>query len=125
MATGGSSPVATNKLKTDNLHNASDTFEDVEWPLELEEIPPVAQAKTVIQLPPEGVPLSIDHVRVSENVYAFRLRWSNPHGHTPKRPAIYYQYVHKSVFELIAKDKQNYAKYKESVLSEFCNKKAL
>lgn len=68
---------------------------------------------------PKGVRLSVDYVRVSENTYAFRIRWSNPDGVTPKRPAIYFQWVHKSVFDMITKDKDTYGKYKASIIAQF------
>lgn len=70
-------------------------------------------------LPPVGTALSVDHVRASENTYAFRLRWSNPPGVTPKRPAIYFQWVHKSVFDMITEDKDTYGKYKASIIAQF------
>lgn len=70
-------------------------------------------------LPPVGTALSVDHVRASENTYAFRLRWSNPPGVTPKRPAIYFQWVHKSVFDMITEDKAAYGNFKQQIISEF------
>ena len=70
-------------------------------------------------LPPVGTPLSVDHVRASENTYAFRLRWSNPPGVTPKRPAIYFQWVHKSVFDMITEDKEAYGRFKQSIIAQF------
>lgn len=70
-------------------------------------------------LPPVGTRLSVDHVRVSENTYAFRLRWSNPPDVTPKRPAIYYQWVHASIFDMITRDKDEYGRYKKSIIAQF------
>jgi len=70
-------------------------------------------------LPPVGTPISVDHVRASENTYAFRLRWSNPPGVTPKRPAIYFQWVHKSVFDMITEDKEAYGRFKENIIAQF------
>lgn len=70
-------------------------------------------------LPPVGTALSVDHVRASENTYAFRLRWSNPPGVTPKRPAIYFQWVHKTVFDMITEDKEAYGRFKQSIIAQF------
>lgn len=70
-------------------------------------------------LPPVGTALSVDHVRASENTYAFRLRWSNPPGVTPKRPAIYFQWVHKSVFDMITEDKDTYGRFKQNIIAQF------
>lgn len=70
-------------------------------------------------LPPVGTPISVDHVRASENTYAFRLRWSNPPGVTPKRPAIYFQWVHKTVFDMITEDKEAYVRFKQSIIAQF------
>ena len=70
-------------------------------------------------LPPVGTPISVDHVRASENTYAFRLRWSNPPGVTPKRPAIYFQWVHKSVFDMITEDKDTYGRFKQNIIAQF------
>lgn len=115
---------------------------DVEWPEEIpiEEPPHVAaiatpepeptpQAQVVDAteleetpqslLPPVGTPISVDHVRASENTYAFRLRWSNPPGVTPKRPAIYFQWVHKTVFDMITEDKEAYGRFKQSIITQF------
>jgi hypothetical protein len=69
-----------------------------------------------------GTALSVDHVRVSENTYAFRLRWSNPAGVTPKRPAIYFQWVSKPVFDMITEDKDSYGRFKRQVIAEFADK---
>ena len=106
---------------------------EVEWPDEIPDIstggkpqiappsepPPVADEPHGVQLPPVGIALSVDHVRVSENTYAFRLRWSNPVGVSPKRPAIYFQWVHKTVFDMITEDKQSYGNFKQQVIAEF------
>lgn len=115
---------------------------DVEWPEEipLEDPPRVAAIATPEPeptpqtadvdatepeeesesiLPPVGTALSVDHVRASENTYAFRLRWSNPPGVTPKRPAIYFQWVHKTVFDMITEDRDTYGKYKASIIAQF------
>ena len=78
---------------------------------------PIEEAQSL--LPPVGIALSVDHVRVSENTYAFRLRWSNPVGVSPKRPAIYFQWVHKTVFDMITEDKQSYGNFKQQVIAEF------
>lgn len=81
----------------------------------------VATESTSVEslLPPVGTKLSVDHVRVSENTYAFRLRWSNPPDVTPKRPAIYYQWVHASIFDMITADKDEYGRYKKSIIAQF------
>ena len=103
---------------------------EVEWPDEIPDIstgdkpqtaepPLVAEEPQGVQLPPVGIALSVDHVRVSENTYAFRLRWSNPVGVSPKRPAIYFQWVHKTVFDMITEDKQSYGRFKQQVIAEF------
>ena len=115
---------------------------DVDWPEEIpiEEPPHVAEIATpepeptpqaqVVDatepeeapqslLPPVGTPISVDHVRASENTYAFRLRWSNPPGVTPKRPAIYFQWVSKPVFDMITEDKANYVRFKQSIITQF------
>jgi len=106
---------------------------EVEWPDEIPDIstggkpqtapppepPPVADEPQGVQLPPVGIALSVDHVRVSENTYAFRLRWSNPVGVSPKRPAIYFQWVHKTVFDMITEDKKAYGRFKQQIISEF------
>ena len=106
---------------------------EVEWPDEIPDIstggkpqiapasepPPVADEPQGVQLPPVGIALSVDHVKVSENTYAFRLRWSNPVGVSPKRPAIYFQWVHKTVFDMITEDKQSYGRFKQQIISEF------
>lgn len=109
---------------------------EVDWP---EEIPiadpprvaatptpePEPTPQTALQeepesiLPPVGTALSVDHVRASENTYAFRLRWSNPPGVTPKRPAIYFQWVHKSVFDMITEDKDTYGRFKQNIIAQF------
>jgi chloramphenicol O-acetyltransferase len=78
---------------------------------------PIEEAQSL--LPPVGIALSVDHVRVSENTYAFRLRWSNSVGVSPKRPAIYFQWVHKTVFDMITEDKQSYGNFKQQVIAEF------
>jgi hypothetical protein len=78
---------------------------------------PIEEAQSL--LPPVGIALSVDHVRVSENTYAFRLRWSNPVGVSPKRPAIYFQWVHKTVFDMITEDKAAYGNFKQQVIAEF------
>ena len=103
---------------------------EVEWPDEIPDIstgdksqtaepPLVAEEPQGVQLPPVGIALSVDHVRVSENTYAFRLRWSNPVGVSPKRPAIYFQWVHKTVFDMITEDKKAYGRFKQQIISEF------
>ena len=108
---------------------------DVEWPEELPQIdsgklkastglapadvPQVAEEEQGPQLPPASIRLSVDHVRVSENTYAFRLRWSNPPGVTPKRPAIYYQWVREDVFRMITEDKESYGRYKNQIIAQF------
>ena len=120
-------------------HVDTDPDGEVWWPDELPEmtpepvaIPPVAaptpeplphvadEPQTL--LPPAGTPLSVDHVRVSENTYAFRLRWSNPAGVTPKRPAVYFQWVHRTVFELISSNKEEYGRFKRQIIAEFADK---
>jgi hypothetical protein len=120
-------------------HVDSDPDGEVWWPDELPEmtpepvaVPPVAaptpeplphvadEPQTL--LPPVGTPLSVDHVRVSENTYAFRLRWSNPAGVTPKRPAVYFQWVHRTVFELISSNKEEYGRFKQSIIAQFTDK---
>ena len=68
---------------------------------------------------PKGVRLSVDYVRVSENTYALRVRWSNPEGVSPKRPAIYYQWIHADVFKMITEDKEQYVNYKASIIAQF------
>jgi hypothetical protein len=103
---------------------------EVEWPDEIPDIstsgkpqtaepPPVADEPQGVQLPPVGIALSVDHVRVSENTYAFRLRWSNPVGVSPKRPAIYFQWVRADVFDMITEDKQSYGRFKQQIIAEF------
>ena len=106
---------------------------EVEWPDEIPDIstggkpqtpPPANPPQTpdepvANKLPPVGIALNVDHVRVSENTYAFRLRWSNPVGVSPKRPAIYFQWVHKTVFDMITEDKQSYGRFKQQVIAEF------
>lgn len=118
---------------------------DVEWPEELPQIdsgklkastggkvevatpatlapteaPQVAEGEQGPQLPPASIRLSVDHVRVSENTYAFRLRWSNPAGVSPKRPAIYYQWVREDVFRMITEDKESYGRYKNQIIAQF------
>ena len=120
-------------------HVDTDPDGEVWWPDELPEmspepvaVPPVAaptpeplphvadEPQTL--LPPAGTPLSVDHVRVSENTYAFRLRWSNPAGVTPKRPAVYFQWVHRTVFELISSNKEEYGRFKQSIIAQFADK---
>ncbi len=78
---------------------------------------PIEEAQGL--LPPVGIALSVDHVRVSENTYAFRLRWSNPVGVSPKRPAIYFQWVRADVFDMITEDKQSYGRFKQQIIAEF------
>ena len=106
---------------------------DIDWPEELVEVddvagitpatatalPPVAPTAEPVRLPPVGTALTVDHVRVSENTYAFRLRWSNPVGVTPKRPAIYFQWVHRSVFEMITETKESYGNFKATIIAQF------
>jgi hypothetical protein len=103
---------------------------EVEWPDEIPDIstggkpqtaepPPVADEPQGVQLPPVGIALSVDHVRVSENTYAFRLRWSNPVGVSPKRPAIYFQWVRADVFQQITENKKAYGNFKQQVIAEF------
>lgn len=108
---------------------------DVDWPEEIpiadpprvaatptpepEPTPQAALDEPESILPPVGTALSVDHVRASENTYAFRLRWSNPPGVTPKRPAIYFQWVHKSVFDMITEDKEAYGRFKQSIIAQF------
>lgn len=117
---------------------------EVEWPEELPQIdsgklasptggkaapatpaptdaPQVAEEEQGPQLPPASIRLSVDHVRVSENTYAFRLRWSNPAGVSPKRPAIYYQWVRADVFHLITEDKESYGRYKDQIIAQFAH----
>lgn len=79
----------------------------------------VADEEQGPQLPPASIRLSVDHVRVSENTYAFRLRWSNPAGISPKRPAIYYQWVRADVFQMITGDKEAYGRYKDQIIAQF------
>lgn len=83
------------------------------------EVPQVAGEEQGPQLPPASIRLSVDHVRVSENTYAFRLRWSNPPGVSPKRPAIYYQWVREDVFRMITEDKESYGRYKNQIIAQF------
>lgn len=85
----------------------------------VEDAPHVADDTPQTLLPPVGTALSVDHVRVSENTYAFRLRWSNPPGVTPKRPAVYFQWVHRTVFELISSNKEEYGRFKQSIIAQF------
>ena len=106
---------------------------DIDWPEELVEVddvaeitpatatapPQVAPTAEPVRLPPVGTALTVDHVRVSENTYAFRLRWSNPVGVTPKRPAIYFQWVHRSVFEMITETKESYGNFKATIIAQF------
>ena len=106
---------------------------DIDWPDELVEVddvagitpatatapPQVAPTPEPVRLPPVGTALTVDHVRVSENTYAFRLRWSNPVGVSPKRPALYLQWVSKPVFDMITEDRQAYGKFKASIIAEF------
>lgn len=106
---------------------------DIDWPDELVEVddvaeitpatataaPQVAPTPEPVRLPPVGTALTVDHVRVSENTYAFRLRWSNPPGITPKRPAIYFQWVHRSVFDMITETKESYASFKNTIIAQF------
>ena len=108
---------------------------DVEWPEEIpiadsprvaaitkpEPVQDVAGGQESPQsiLPPVGIAISVDHVRASENTYAFRLRWSNPAGVAPKRPAVYFQWVHKSVFDSITEDKEAYGRFKQSIIAQF------
>lgn len=109
---------------------------DVEWPEELPQVdsgkltsstpaptpaPQVAEEEQGPQLPPASIRLSVDHVRVSENTYAFRLRWSNPAGVSPKRPAIYYQWVREDVFRMITEDKESYGRYKNQIIAQFAH----
>lgn len=109
---------------------------DVDWPEELPQIdsgklassmlapaeaPQVAEEEQGPQLPPASIRLSVDHVRVSENTYAFRLRWSNPAGMSPKRPAIYYQWVREDVFRMITEDKESYGRYKDQIIAQFAH----
>lgn len=136
-------PQAQREAVTEIIRQATPTpppvvdDEPVDWPEEILEImppvqpqavqiqetpaesPPVAEEPHGIQLPPVGVALSVDHVRVSENTYAFRLRWSNPVGVTPKRPAVYFQWVSKPVFDMIVEDKEAYGKFKQQIIAEF------
>lgn len=119
-------------------HVDSDPDGEVWWPDELPEmtpepvaVPPVAaptpeplphvadEPQTL--LPPVGTPLSVDHVRVSENTYAFRLRWSNPADVTPKRPAIYFQWVHRTVFDMITVNKEEYGRFKAAIIAQFAD----
>ena len=119
-------------------HVDTDPDGEVWWPDELPEmspepvaVPPVAaptpeplphvadEPQTL--LPPVGTPLSVDHVRVSENTYAFRLRWSNPAGVTPKRPAIYFQWVHRTVFDMITVNKEEYGRFKAAIIAQFAD----
>lgn len=102
---------------------------DIDWPEELVEVddvpatatapPQVAPTAEPVRLPPVGTALTVDHVRVSENTYAFRLRWSNPVGVSPKRPAIYFQWVSKPVFDMITETKESYASFKNTIIAEF------
>jgi len=85
----------------------------------VEDAPHVADDTPQTLLPPVGTPLSVDHVRVSENTYAFRLRWSNPPGVTPKRPAVYFQWVHKTVFDMITVNKEEYGRFKAAIIAQF------
>ena len=113
---------------------------DVEWPEELPQIDsgklpsstggnvevatpatPAPEEEQGPQLPPASIRLSVDHVRVSENTYAFRLRWSNPAGVSPKRPAIYYQWVRADVFQMITEDKESYGRYKDQIIAQFAH----
>lgn len=82
-------------------------------------LPQVAEEPPRAKLPPAGTPLTVDHVRVSENTYAFRLRWSNPAGVTPKRPAIYFQWVHRSVFDMITDTEESYGSFKTTIIAQF------
>ena len=84
-----------------------------------EPVPHVADDTPQALLPPVGTALSVDHVRVSENTYAFRLRWSNPAGVTPKRPAVYFQWVHKTVFDMITVNKEEYGRFKAAMIAQF------
>ena len=109
-----------------------DPVDDVDWPDSLE---PIAtggkedchtlqpaknkEVDDVASQIPKGVRLSVDYVRVSENTYALRVRWSNPEGVSPKRPAIYYQWIHADVFKMITEDKEQYVNYKASIIAQF------
>ncbi len=106
-------------------HVDTDPDGEVWWPDELPEMTPEPVAVSHVAdepqtlLPPVGTPLSVDHVRVSENTYAFRLRWSNPPGVTPKRPAIYFQWVSKPVFDMITADREEYGRFKRQIIAQF------
>ena len=120
-------------------HVDSDPDGEVWWPDELPEmspepvavppvaapapepVPHVADDTPQTLLPPVGTPLSVDHVRVSENTYAFRLRWSNPAGVTPKRPAVYFQWVHRTVFDMITVNKEEYGRFKAAIIAQFAD----